>query len=111
MTRKKRSRFRGRGPGEQQPGGGGGGGGGRGGHHSGGGPVGGGRRRQHQPRGPRSDNGYSPPPENEVGENGEPLPLEAASGILELHPNGYGFLRDPKRSEERRVGKDWSVRQ
>ncbi len=25
--------------------------------------------------------------------NGEPLPLEPAKGILELHPNGYGFLR------------------
>jgi len=25
--------------------------------------------------------------------NGEPLPLEPARGILELHPNGYGFLR------------------
>ncbi len=26
-------------------------------------------------------------------EAGEPLPLEHGRGILELHPNGYGFLR------------------
>jgi len=29
-------------------------------------------------------------------ENGEPGPLEAGGGVLEMHPNGYGFLRDPK---------------
>jgi transcription termination factor Rho len=29
-----------------------------------------------------------------VGENGEPLPLEEVRGILEMHPNGYGFLRN-----------------
>jgi transcription termination factor Rho len=34
-------------------------------------------------------------------ENGEPGPLEPASGILELHPNGYGFLRDPKNNYQR----------
>jgi transcription termination factor Rho len=28
-------------------------------------------------------------------ENGEPLPVEPGSGVLELHPNGYGFLRNP----------------
>ena len=28
-------------------------------------------------------------------DNGEPLPLVAGSGVLEMHPNGYGFLRDP----------------
>jgi transcription termination factor Rho len=30
------------------------------------------------------------------GANGEPPVLVPASGVLELHPNGYGFLRDPK---------------
>src|SRR5690242_25791 len=30
-----------------------------------------------------------------TGENGEPLPVEPGSGVLELHPNGYGFLRNP----------------
>jgi transcription termination factor Rho len=33
--------------------------------------------------------------EMEVPENGEPLPLIAGSGVLEMHPNGYGFLRNP----------------
>ncbi|MBN1394682.1 MAG: transcription termination factor Rho [Pirellulales bacterium] len=28
-------------------------------------------------------------------ENGEPGPVEPGGGVLELHPNGYGFLRDP----------------
>ncbi len=36
-----------------------------------------------------------------MNENGEPLPLQPASGVLELHPNGYGFLRDPKKSYQR----------
>ena len=34
--------------------------------------------------------------EPEVGENGEPIPLEPGSGVLEMHPNGYGFLRSPE---------------
>src|SRR5262249_745116 len=28
-------------------------------------------------------------------ENGESLPLTPGSGVLEMPPNGYGFLRDP----------------
>jgi transcription termination factor Rho len=40
-------------------------------------------------------------PEDEVQENGEPLPVEPGSGILELHPNGYGFLRSPKNNYSR----------
>jgi transcription termination factor Rho len=28
-------------------------------------------------------------------DNGDYLPLTAGSGVLEMHPNGYGFLRDP----------------
>lgn len=59
-------------------GGGGGGGGGR--------PRGGRRRSQ----GPVADR-Y----ESEAPDNGEPLPLVAGSGVLEMHPNGYGFLRNP----------------
>jgi transcription termination factor Rho len=35
----------------------------------------------------------TPPPEGEPLENGEAGPVEPVSGILELHPNGYGFLR------------------
>jgi transcription termination factor Rho len=38
--------------------------------------------------------GMRPPePEPEVAENGEPIPLEPGQGVLEMHPNGYGFLR------------------
>ena len=34
-----------------------------------------------------------PEAEPEFGENGEPIPLEPGAGVLEMHPNGYGFLR------------------
>ncbi|MGI9176443.1 MAG: transcription termination factor Rho [Pirellulales bacterium] len=38
--------------------------------------------------------GMRPPElEPEVSENGEPIPLEPGNGVLEMHPNGYGFLR------------------
>ncbi len=40
-------------------------------------------------------------PEEEVLENGEPLPIEPGSGVLELHPNGYGFLRSPENNYQR----------
>jgi len=30
--------------------------------------------------------------------NGEPGAIEPAIGVLEMHPNGYGFLRDPKKN-------------
>jgi transcription termination factor Rho len=62
-----------------------------------------GRRRSRPPSdrsgfGDRSG-GY---PDNEpVNENGEPMPAEPAVGVLELHPNGYGFLRDPKNNFQR----------
>jgi transcription termination factor Rho len=34
-------------------------------------------------------------------ENGEPGPIEPGGGVLELHPNGYGFLRDPANNYSR----------
>ena len=38
--------------------------------------------------------GMRPPDmEPDVAENGEPIPLEPGHGVLEMHPNGYGFLR------------------
>jgi transcription termination factor Rho len=38
--------------------------------------------------------GMRPPDmEPDVAENGEPIPLEPGQGVLEMHPNGYGFLR------------------
>jgi transcription termination factor Rho len=35
------------------------------------------------------------PREAEPTENGEEGPLQEGGGVLEMHPNGYGFLRDP----------------
>jgi transcription termination factor Rho len=49
-----------------------------------------------QNRGPRiaqNNNGNNTQPE--PAENGEPGPVEPGGGVLEMHPNGYGFLRDP----------------
>ena len=49
----------------------------------------------------------SPPPttakiaDAEPADNGEPGPVEPGSGILELHPNGYGFLRNPEQQLHR----------
>ncbi|MBS0208883.1 MAG: transcription termination factor Rho [Planctomycetes bacterium] len=98
MTKKKRGRGRGRGPG-------GGGGGGGGFHHGGGRPR---HHRRHFGQGgggvgggmPRGE-GYNPSYEPETTENGEPVPLMPVAGVLELHPNGYGFLRDPKTNYSR----------
>ena len=39
-----------------------------------------------------------PDPEPEMLENGEPVPLEPGSGVLEMHPNGYGFLRSVEKN-------------
>jgi transcription termination factor Rho len=58
------------------------------GYRGGGRPRGSGRRRSPGPASERYD--------VEVHENGEPLPLVAGSGVLEMHPNGYGFLRNPQ---------------
>ena len=38
-----------------------------------------------------------------MGENGEPGPVEPGGGVLEMHPNGYGFLRDPKNNYRREM--------
>ncbi len=43
----------------------------------------------------------STPLEPEVDESGEPLPLEPSTGMLEMHPNGYGFLRSPSNNYSR----------
>jgi len=97
MTKKKRGRGRGR------PGGGQGGGG-QGGSHQGGGHFH--HNGQHQNRGnrprPRPVGGDRPPYTGpDLPDNGEPIPTEPGSGVLELHPNGYGFLRDPKNNFQR----------
>ncbi|MDW8037986.1 MAG: transcription termination factor Rho [Thermoguttaceae bacterium] len=46
---------------------------------------------------PPSPDRLVPWQENEAMENnnGEQVPLHPGSGVLELHPSGYGFLRDP----------------
>ena len=105
MAKKKRFRSRsGSGPGYPQSGGysgsqggpRGGGGGGGGGNRRGGPPRGQGGRRM----GPKTNN--DPFPEPTIDENGD-IPLLEFCGILEMHPNGYGFLRsaDNNYSRER----------
>jgi transcription termination factor Rho len=92
---------------KRKRGGGGGGGGGRyrdnrqgggGGYNRGGGGGGGGRRNGRGGRrrtyGPQTDR--QDRPDYEPHDNGEALPLVAGSGVLEMHPNGYGFLRNPQ---------------
>jgi transcription termination factor Rho len=72
--------------------GGGGGGGGGGGYNRGGGGGGRGRGGMRRRPGQVADNRNE---REEFSENGDPLPLIPGSGMLEMHPNGYGFLRDP----------------
>ena len=38
-----------------------------------------------------------------VADNGEAGPLQPGGGVLELHPNGYGFLRDPNANYVRQM--------
>jgi transcription termination factor Rho len=79
MAKKKKGRLRGRG-GPQ-------------GHNQRGGNGNGYRPR---PMRPPVNGGGDPNRGLEPQDNGEPGPVEPGSGILEMHPNGYGFLRDPK---------------
>ncbi len=48
-------------------------------------------RSSYQPSGTNGDNRNAAEP----ADNGEPGPVEPGGGVLELHPNGYGFLRNP----------------
>jgi len=126
MSKRRRSRgrggFGGQG-GQGAPGGQGGhapggyAGGGQGQAHGGGGGGYGGRRRRFRRGGGGGGGGPVPsgagavdmegdgmrPPdlEPEVTETGEPIPLEPGNGILEMHPNGYGFLRSPETNYQR----------
>ncbi len=60
------------------------------------------RHSNHHPYGghrspyPRGEAPVYDPDQEPAPENGEALPLEPFIGVLEMHPNGYGFLRDPK---------------
>jgi transcription termination factor Rho len=129
MSKRRRSRGRGGfggqggqgGPGGQgghAPGGYAGGGQGQA-HGGGGGGYGGRRRRFRRGGGGGGGGGGGPVPsgagavdmegdgmrppdlEPEVTETGEPIPLEPGNGILEMHPNGYGFLRSPETNYQR----------
>ena len=53
-------------------------------------------------RPPSDGDGYARNPELPP-DNGEPGPLEPGGGVLEMHPNGYGFLRDPKNNYMREL--------
>jgi len=55
--------------------------------------------RPYQPTVPNGENRNVEPAEN----GGEPGPVEPGSGILELHPNGYGFLRCPTNNYAREM--------
>jgi transcription termination factor Rho len=98
MAKRRRARSQGRTGGHEAAVGGSGGGGG-----------GGGRRRGRYRRrggggGERAvpdDPAMQPPDEEPVSENGEPIPLEPGEGVLEMHPNGYGFLRNPAQNLQR----------
>ncbi|MGA2620589.1 MAG: transcription termination factor Rho [Thermoguttaceae bacterium] len=76
------------------------------------------RGRGTQGYGPRGSNGYRGsnrpmrPSYNEADparnqeippDNGEPVVLEPGGGVLEMHPNGYGFLRDTKNNYMREL--------
>ncbi|MBX3421390.1 MAG: transcription termination factor Rho [Pirellulaceae bacterium] len=61
---------------------------------------GGGRRGGRHRRGLPSQTGNEPFPEPQVDENGE-IPLVEFVGILEMHPNGYGFLRSAENNYSR----------
>jgi len=74
----------------------------RGKQSGGGGSSNGRMRRRHQGGGPPMGNRRSnvPEPEPVLDENGEPQCYEGG-GMLEMHPNGYGFLRSPENSYSR----------
>lgn len=55
------------------------------------------RNRNNGQRRFKDPNDRMPYPDGDPGpDNGEPGVVEPGVGVLELHPNGYGFLRNPK---------------
>jgi transcription termination factor Rho len=59
------------------------------------------RSNSNRPQRPPISNGENQNVEQPDG--GEPGPVEPGSGILELHPNGYGFLRNPNNNYMREM--------
>jgi transcription termination factor Rho len=57
-------------------------------------------RRRRQPTSTFNRRPDTPEPEPVLDENGEPQCYEG-SGMLEMHPNGYGFLRSPENNYSR----------
>jgi transcription termination factor Rho len=57
------------------------------------------RSRSYQPQAPANGENRNVEPIDA----GEPGPVEPGSGILELHPNGYGFLRNPNNNYAREL--------
>ncbi|MDA0657682.1 MAG: transcription termination factor Rho [Planctomycetota bacterium] len=68
--------------------------GGPGGGNNGGGGGGSRRRRRRPNDGVLPGTGGGMAPDLDI-PNGEDTPLQRGGGLLELHPNGYGFLRSP----------------
>jgi len=84
--RNKGGRYRGRNNNNNNNNNNGGGGGGRGGN------------RNRNNRGRRGGSAVADKNQDlykDIPDDGNPLPLIPGSGVLEMHPNGYGFLRDP----------------
>ncbi len=73
--------------------------------HPGGGPQGNGRPRGRNDHRRFKDPLDRPPyPEHDAGpDTGEPGVVEPGLGVLELHPNGYGFLRNPDNNYTREM--------
>jgi len=64
-----------------------------------GGSYGGGHRGRSRP----SSGSVRDNREVDTAENGEIGPVQPGGGVLEMHPNGYGFLRDPADSYVRQM--------
>ncbi len=59
---------------------------------------------RHRPRPGRvEDNGSRPVDTPDTGDTGDPGVTEPGGGVLEMHPNGYGFLRDPTANYVRKI--------
>jgi len=85
MAKKKRGGLRGRGTSSLRP---------RGSY---------GYRGGNRPVRPQNGDAEAQQPVDVPQENGEIGPLEPGGGVLEMHPNGYGFLRDPKNNYTREL--------
>ena len=89
MSKRNKSRYRGRNNNNNSNANGGGGGGGGGGGNNNR------RNNRNRNRGNRRGTAVVENLEQNYPDDGNPLPLTPGSGVLEMHPNGYGFLRDP----------------